>query len=91
MPEPVLYDQDGHVVTITYHRPDALNAVNGPMRDGLNAAWDRFSGDQDAWVAIVTGAGRVFCAGADMRDPVGSVGTWSGRAVFLVKTPWASG
>ena len=76
--EPVGYSQDGHVVTITYDRPEVLNAINGPMRDGLNAAWERFRDDQEAWVAIVTGAGRAFCAGADLKDGAGSVGTWSG-------------
>ncbi len=74
----VLYEHDGHVVTITYNRPEALNAVNGQLRTELNEAWDRFRDDQDAWVAIVTGAGRVFCAGADMKDGAGSVGTWAG-------------
>lgn len=76
--EPVGYSQDGHVVTITYDRPEVLNAINGPMRAGLNAAWERFRDDQEAWVAIVTGAGRAFCAGADLKDGAGSVGTWSG-------------
>ena len=37
----VLYEQSGHVVTITYNRPERLNAINGAMREGLNAAWDR--------------------------------------------------
>ena len=76
--EPVGYDQDGHVVTITYNRPDKLNAVNGAMREGLNDAWQRFLADPDAWVAIVTGAGRAFCAGADLVDGAGSVGTFPG-------------
>ena len=76
--EPVLYEQDGHVVTITYNRPERLNAVNGAMRDGLNAAWDRFLGDESAWVAIVTGTGKAFCAGADLKDGKGSVGTFPG-------------
>ena len=76
--EAVGYDQDGHVVTITYRRPEVLNAVNGPLRQELNAAWERFRDDQDAWVAIVTGEGRAFCAGADMKDGAGSVGTWPG-------------
>lgn len=76
--QPVGYDQDGHVVTITYNRPDKLNAVNGAMREGLNDAWQRFLGDPDAWVAIVTGAGRAFCAGADLVDGAGSVGTFPG-------------
>jgi E-phenylitaconyl-CoA hydratase len=66
------------VVTITYDRPEVLNAINGEMRERLNAAWARFRDDQEAWVAIVTGAGRAFCAGADLKDGAGSVGTWSG-------------
>ncbi|MET1002241.1 MAG: enoyl-CoA hydratase-related protein [Acidimicrobiia bacterium] len=74
----VLYELDGHVATITYNRPDALNAINGEMRLGLNAAFDRFRGDEDAWVAIVTGAGRAFCVGADLRDGGGSAGEFPG-------------
>jgi E-phenylitaconyl-CoA hydratase len=76
--EHVGYEQDGHVVTITYRRPEVLNAINGAMRQDLNAAWERFRDDQDAWVAIVTGEGRAFCAGADLKDGAGSVGTWPG-------------
>lgn len=75
---PVLYDKSGHVVTITYNRPEHRNAINGAMRDGLNAAWLRFRDDEDAWVAIMTGAGRVFCAGADLKDGAGSAGTFAG-------------
>lgn len=74
----VRYEQDGPVVTITYDRPEALNAVNGAMREGLNEAWARFRDDPDAWVAVVTGAGRAFCAGADLKDGAGAVGTWTG-------------
>ncbi|MEQ8842852.1 MAG: enoyl-CoA hydratase-related protein [Acidimicrobiales bacterium] len=72
------YERDGHVATITYNRPDALNAVNGEMRVALDAAWTRFREDEEAWVAIVTGRGRAFCAGADLRDGAGSTGTWPG-------------
>jgi E-phenylitaconyl-CoA hydratase len=75
---PVGYEHDGHVVTITYDRPERLNAVNGAMREALNAAWQRFLADEDAWVAIVTGSGRAFCAGADLVDGAGSVGTFPG-------------
>lgn len=74
----VLYAREGHIATITYNRPDALNAINGELRDDLNAAWLQFRDDDDAWVAIVTGAGRAFCTGADMRDGAGAVGTFSG-------------
>src|SRR3954449_11868083 len=72
------YEIDGHVVTITYDRPEALNAINGEMRRDLNEAFSRFRDDEDAWVAIVTGAGQAFCAGADMRDGAGSAGEFAG-------------
>ena len=72
------YELDGHIATITYNRPEALNAINGDMRQCLNAAWLEFYNDPDAWVAIFTGAGRAFCAGADLRDGEGSAGTWPG-------------
>jgi len=74
----VLYERAEHVVTITYNRPDALNAINGAMRRDLNDAFARFRDDEDAWVAIVTGQGRAFCAGADMRDGAGSAGDFPG-------------
>jgi (E)-benzylidenesuccinyl-CoA hydratase len=69
---------DGHVATITYNRPDVLNAINGEMRRDLNDAFARFRDDDDAWVAIVTGSGRAFCAGADLRDGAGSTGEFAG-------------
>ena len=74
----VTYELDGHVATITYNRPEALNAINGEMRRDLNAAFSRFRDDEEAWVGIVTGAGRAFCAGADLRDGAGSTGEFAG-------------
>jgi E-phenylitaconyl-CoA hydratase len=74
----VLYERAGHVATIMYHRPEVRNAINGELRDDLNAAWERFRADDDAWVAIVTGAGHSFCVGADLRDGAGSAGTFAG-------------
>jgi enoyl-CoA hydratase/carnithine racemase len=78
MGDAVLYQLDDNVATITYNRPDVLNAVNGEMRRDLNAAFSRFRDDDDAWVAIVTGAGRAFCAGADLHDGAGSTGEFAG-------------
>jgi len=78
MGDTVRYDLDGHVVTITYNRPDALNAVNGEMRRDLNDAFARFRDEEDAWVGIVTGAGRAFCAGADLRGDGNSAGAFPG-------------
>jgi enoyl-CoA hydratase/carnithine racemase len=78
MPDTVRYELDGHVATITYNRPEALNAINGEMRRDLNACFSRFRDEEEAWVAIVTGAGRAFCAGGDLVDGAGSVGSFSG-------------
>ncbi|MEJ8281357.1 enoyl-CoA hydratase/isomerase family protein [Pseudonocardia spirodelae] len=72
MADGVRYERDGHVVTITYDRPAKRNAIDGDMRRAINAAWDRFRGDDEAWVAIVTGAGKAFCAGADMGSTTGN-------------------
>ena len=78
MADAVLYERSGHVATITYNRPEALNAVNGELRRDLNAAFARFRDEEEAWVGIVTGAGRAFCAGADLRDGRGSTGEFPG-------------
>ena len=72
------YEVEGHVATITYDRPEALNAINGAMRRDLNEAFARFRDDEDAWVAIVTGAGKAFCVGADLRDGQHSAGEFPG-------------
>lgn len=89
----VTYRLDGHVATITYNRPERLNAIDGAMRQALNAAFTRFRDEQDAWVAIVTGAGRAFCAGADLRgtgDPTGEfTGTfWERPTVNSFESGW---
>src|SRR2546425_1138250 len=78
MGDTVLYELDDHVATITYNGPEALNAVNGELRTDLNDAFARFRDDEDAWVAIVTGAGRAFCVGADLKDGAGSIGVFPG-------------
>ena len=78
MTDTVRYEVNDHVATITMNRPERLNAINGEMRDALNQTWLRFRDDSDAWVAILTGAGRAFCAGADLKDGAGSTGTFAG-------------
>jgi enoyl-CoA hydratase/carnithine racemase len=54
------------VMTITLNRPDRLNAFTGTMGEELRAAFDRVDADDDVRAVIVTGAGRGFCAGADL-------------------------
>lgn len=74
----VTYELHNHIATITLNRPGAGNAINGALRTELNAAWNRFRDDEDAWVGILTANGTVFCAGADLKDGEGSVGTFGG-------------
>ena len=74
----VLYELEDHVATITLNRPEARNAINGALREDLNAAWDRFRDDEDAWVGILTANGPTFSAGADLKDGAGSVGVFGG-------------
>ncbi len=78
MPSYATYELDGHVATITYNRPEVLNAIDAGLRQDLNAAFSRFRDEEDAWVAIVTGAGRAFCAGADVRHGAGATGEFPG-------------
>jgi E-phenylitaconyl-CoA hydratase len=74
----VTYTQQDHIATITLNRPEARNAINGALRQELNAAWDRFRDDEDAWVGVLTANGDVFCAGGDLKDGEGAVGTFGG-------------
>jgi enoyl-CoA hydratase/carnithine racemase len=78
MADTVTYELDEHVATISYNRPQALNAINAELRRDLNAAFAHFRDDADAWVAIVTGHGRAFCVGADLKDGAGSAGVFAG-------------
>jgi enoyl-CoA hydratase/carnithine racemase len=75
MPGTVTYEREGHTAIITYNRPEALNAINQELRDDLNASWVTFRDDDEAWVAIVTGNGRAFSAGADLRQSARPAGT----------------
>jgi E-phenylitaconyl-CoA hydratase len=64
----VLYEQKERIVTITINRPDAMNAIDPETHQALIEAWTRFRDDDEAWVAILTGAGeRAFSAGADLK------------------------
>jgi enoyl-CoA hydratase/carnithine racemase len=62
----VLYDVTDGVATITLNRPDRLNALNTEMQQALLDAFDRTDADDGVRAVVVTGAGRAFCAGADL-------------------------
>ena len=64
----ILYDVADRIATITLNRPDRLNAYTGTMGDELRAAMRVASDDPGVRVIVLTGAGRGFCAGADMNN-----------------------
>ncbi|HZQ29002.1 MAG TPA: crotonase/enoyl-CoA hydratase family protein [Acidimicrobiales bacterium] len=66
--EHIALEVDGSVATITLNRPDKLNAFTTRMQHELVDAFDRTDADDDVRVVIVTGAGRAFCAGADLSS-----------------------
>jgi len=62
------YDVAEHIATITLNRPEQLNAFTGVMMNEMIDAFDRIDADDDVRAVIVTGAGRGFCAGADLSS-----------------------
>ncbi len=61
-----LVERRGHVLIVTMNRPHARNALTGPMMAIMRQAWDEADADPDIRVAVLTGAGSAFCAGADL-------------------------
>ena len=66
--EYVKYELDGHVATITMNRPERLNAFGEQTADELGGAWMEAMGDDNVRCIILTGEGRLFCAGRDIRE-----------------------
>src|SRR2546427_6805920 len=64
---PVHYEADGPIVVITLDRPEVANAIDRPTADLLADAFRRFDADGSASVAVLTGSGGTFCAGADLK------------------------
>jgi enoyl-CoA hydratase/carnithine racemase len=76
--EEILYEVEDHVLTITLNRPERLNAFTPTMGRELIEAFDAADADDDVRAIVVTGAGRGFCAGADLERG-GSTFDWSER------------
>lgn len=65
--EPVIYDKRNRIAYITLNRPDARNALDDTMNAALWDVWRDFDADPEVDVAILSGAGKAFCAGADLK------------------------
>lgn len=64
----LLYEVSGHVATITLNRPDRLNAISAPMLSSISQVLRDADADSEVRAIILTGAGRGFCAGLDLKD-----------------------
>lgn len=67
--EAIRYERRGGVALVTLNRPDRLNAINTALREEIHQALDAAKADDDIRVMVMTGAGRGFCAGADLTAP----------------------
>jgi len=80
MPE-VLYEKKEHIAFIRLNRPESLNAINRSLANELIKVWVDFRDDKNLWVAILSGEGKSFCAGADLKEM--KRGKWEFRQSLL--------
>ena len=74
----VRFERAGGVARVTLDRPDRLNAVDSATDAALNEIWDSLARDPDVRCVVLTGAGRAFCAGADLKeDGPGGLAWWA--------------
>jgi enoyl-CoA hydratase/carnithine racemase len=64
----ILYDIEDRIATITFDRPDKLNALSLVMIEELRDAYQRAESDDSVWTLVVSGSGRAFCSGADVHN-----------------------
>lgn len=73
----MLFEKDGHVATLTIHRPERMNTISRSMLDQLSRLLLRADEDQDVRVIVLTGSGRFFCAGLDLEEAAAGQGIGS--------------
>src|SRR3954453_21272812 len=66
----VLRSQADGIATLTLNRPAQFNAINGAMLDDMQAALDAIADDESVRVVVISGAGRAFCPGHDLKEMV---------------------
>lgn len=84
MPDPLLYQQEGHIVTLTLNKHETRNAISeDEMVDAIENACHRINGDRSVRVAIITGAGSAFSSGGNVKDMRDKAGMFGGSATEL--------
>src|SRR5689334_1783639 len=73
------FELTDRIAVIRFNRPEHMNAMNVEMRSEFTDAMRTFNARDDAWVAILTGTGRAFCAGRDMKAQAAGYGDGDGR------------
>lgn len=85
MPDLISYEVADHVAVITLQRPEAMNAMNTALADAIGNALEQAATDDDVRAIILTGTGRAFCAGADLKE------ISAGRTVEPTVKEWGFG
>lgn len=85
-------DRDAHIATVTLNKPDRLNAIDQQDHRDILELCERIQQDDDVWAVIWTGAGRGFCAGADVRQarPAADEAPEPGLGQLLDEGSWVS-
>lgn len=83
----VIYEKKGKIAYVTLNRPEKLNTISIEVLDELEKTWVDFRDDSNLWVAILTGAGRAFCAGADLAS-LGKPGWDMNRVIPVTYQVW---
>ena len=81
----VILERDAGVATITFNRPDALNALSSDMSREIARALEEVENDADSRVLVLAGSGRAFCAGEDVKERPGDSAEVRGRQTPLAK------
>jgi enoyl-CoA hydratase/carnithine racemase len=84
----IIYEKLGHIGRVTLNRPDVLNAYSVAMRDDLYEVLGAVADDDDVRVLVIRGAGRAFCAGADLREFGTAPSPVAARQVRFARDVW---
>jgi enoyl-CoA hydratase/carnithine racemase len=83
----VLYDVADHIAAITLNAPERMNTISGPMLNDLTRMHIRANEDRDVRCVILTGSGRAFCTGLDLRKERSGDGLSAATSLDLRNTP----